>query len=712
MNLTFGERHSGSSKLAKAFAALVPSILVLATAEVILRALGYGFNPDFFLKLKREGQVFLTENHHFAWRFMPPATARAPLSFQFPENKPQDSFRVFVFGESAAMGDPEPAFGFSRILKVLLEAAYPDRKFEVINTAFPAINSHVIREIARDCAKQKGDVWIIYMGNNEVLGPYGATPTFGASAPTIAAVRSASFLSRYRIGQFVGELARKLRGRQFASSTQLIELLLSRPVPMDDPVLERIYAHFESNLRAIVRTGIKARSRVFLNTVVSNLKDCGPFIEGDPAPLTPEQRTKWERAFNEGVGLLGSGRTKEALGRFLEAAALSTNHAGLQFQMGRAHLALGDTNSAKRHLQLARDMDAFRARADSRINEIIRRIANEYPGEKVQLIDAERAFAGASQDGITGTDFMCDHVHFNFSGNYLLARLQAQAISSSFFGSTGERVEWLDQNTCARRLGLTDWNRYRFAVALQRQLSGDLFRRLVNHRELETMIQREIRSLLSANDAGTVGEQLAIYKDAIRANPEDWVLHDLLGNFLLGHSDRAGAIAACSNAVRIAPHSFTPRYKLGLLLNTPETAQKALPHLLAARQLRPMLPEVHAALGTAYTHLKKFEEADRSFRRAVCLDPSNEHAHIAWSESFLARGSVEQAARQLRQIIAANSNSLQAHIRLGLYYASRNQSNEAMHHFKEALRIDPRNETARRHTVFPRDLPGTGEAPR
>ena len=52
------------------------------------------------------------------------------------------------------MGDPEPAFGAGRYLEALLRERFPARKFEVVNVAITAINSHVIRAIARDCARQ------------------------------------------------------------------------------------------------------------------------------------------------------------------------------------------------------------------------------------------------------------------------------------------------------------------------------------------------------------------------------------------------------------------------------------------------------------------------------------------------------------------------------------------------------------------------------
>ena len=71
------------------------------------------------------------------------------------------------------MGMPNPAFSFGRILEVMLHERYPGCRFEVVNTSMTAINSHAILEIARDCSSQGGDLFVIYMGNNEVVGPYG-----------------------------------------------------------------------------------------------------------------------------------------------------------------------------------------------------------------------------------------------------------------------------------------------------------------------------------------------------------------------------------------------------------------------------------------------------------------------------------------------------------------------------------------------------------
>ena len=70
-----------------------------------------------------------------------------------PATKSPDTCRIFIFGESAAMGDPRPNYGAGCYLDVLLSERFPQSKFELINTSTTAINSHVILPIAQECAR-------------------------------------------------------------------------------------------------------------------------------------------------------------------------------------------------------------------------------------------------------------------------------------------------------------------------------------------------------------------------------------------------------------------------------------------------------------------------------------------------------------------------------------------------------------------------------
>ena len=154
--LKIPEQKPSRRRWFRVFAVCSPFLLLFAL-EAVLRVAGFGYPTRFFLKSTVRGETVWIENQEFTKRFFPPGLARSPQPLVLSGRKPKDTVRIFVFGESAAMGDPEPAFGFPRMLEVLLSAQYPDKRFEVVNVAVTAINSHVAREIARDCADKEAD---------------------------------------------------------------------------------------------------------------------------------------------------------------------------------------------------------------------------------------------------------------------------------------------------------------------------------------------------------------------------------------------------------------------------------------------------------------------------------------------------------------------------------------------------------------------------
>ncbi len=191
---------AGRRRLFWALTLLLP-LGVLAGAELILRAVGLGYPTHFFVSARDGTPGWYAENPRFGWRFFPRRLARAPDPVRVTRHKAPGTCRILVFGESAALGDPELAYGFSRILRELLEERCPGTRFEVLNVGMTAINSHVIRCIAEDCAGFDADLWILYMGNNEVVGPFGAGSIFGLKAPPLPITRLFLAARRMRIGQ-------------------------------------------------------------------------------------------------------------------------------------------------------------------------------------------------------------------------------------------------------------------------------------------------------------------------------------------------------------------------------------------------------------------------------------------------------------------------------------------------------------------------------
>jgi hypothetical protein len=161
------------------------------------------------------------------------------------------NFRLRRIGSA---GRPE-RHGFSRILKELLEERCPATKFEVVNVAMTAISSHVILRIARDCLPFQGDIWIIYMGNNEVIGPFGAGSVFGSKSPPMSLIRASLAAKRTRLGQMLEALWQRVASPKTRGSRRWegMKMMLNQQICCNRSVLQRVYDHFGSNLGEILR---------------------------------------------------------------------------------------------------------------------------------------------------------------------------------------------------------------------------------------------------------------------------------------------------------------------------------------------------------------------------------------------------------------------------------------------------------------------------
>ena len=397
---------------------LLLPLFALGLVELGLRVAGSGYRTSFFLPARINGRGVFIENDKFGWRFFPPQLARNPAPLVMGAEKPKDTYRIFILGESAALGDPEPAFGFGRWLEVLLEEHFPGKHFEVVCTAMTAINSHAILPIARECARHQGDLWIVYMGNNEFVGPFGPCSIFGRRVPPLALVRLNLALKKTRLGQWIAGLGSQSSGRK---SWGGMKMFTGHQLPPDDPRRLTVYDYFQANLEAILACAQRAGVKVVLSTVASNLKDCPPFGSLHSLNLTADQIKDWRQRFTAAVRDQTDGRLAEALTNFEAAARLDASFAELQFRWAQCLLALTNSAPAKLHFELARDCDSLPFRADTRLNQIIAQTASSHSNRGVAFLDGLGALSKDGTPGIAGREVFYEHVHLNFEGNYRLA---------------------------------------------------------------------------------------------------------------------------------------------------------------------------------------------------------------------------------------------------------------------------------------------------
>jgi hypothetical protein len=409
-------------------ALVVLPLLLLGGLEVDLRLSGYGYSTSFFEKIRVGEKDFLVDNENFSMRFFPPQLARWSGPVMMEARKPANTYRIFILGESAARGEPEPSYAASRYLEVLLNERFRNTHFEVVNLGITAINSHVILPIARDCAKADGDLWIIYMGNNEMVGPFGAATVFGARAPPLGFVRLNLAIQKTRMGQLLMDLGRKLNGKSSNTSWGGMKMFVGNQLPADDPRKEVVYENFERNLNDIVKAGLNSGAKILLNTVAVNLKDCPPFAALVNTNLSVTERTQFDKIYSEACSAEVQTNDAEAAQEFEQAAKLSPQFAELQYRWGECLLVLTNFAGAREHFKKACDDDALPFRADSRINDAIQKTAQQYAGDNLVFFDAAAAMAANTSNGICGRETFYEHVHLNFDGNFHLGRAWAEQV--------------------------------------------------------------------------------------------------------------------------------------------------------------------------------------------------------------------------------------------------------------------------------------------
>ena len=340
---------------------LVP-VLLLSGVELALRLAGYGYPTSFFKKMEIGGQEYWVDNDTFGFRFFPPALARIPAPVVMKAKKPPGSIRIFIFGESATMGDPQPHYGAGRYLETLLHARYPETSFEVVNTSMIAINSHVILPIARECAGHEGDLWIVYMGNNEMVGPFGAATVFGQKAPPLALVRLNLAIQRSRVGQLLLALSHRLH-KSNEASWRGMEMFLENKIPPGDPRKEVVYRSYSRNLEDILKAGAGAGAKIILSTVAVNLKDCPPFASLPETELAAATCPSYDSLHAAGAAALEHHDWSAAEQSLAKAASLFPRSADAQFLLAEALLRETNDPSAREHFEQAveDDMLPFRA---------------------------------------------------------------------------------------------------------------------------------------------------------------------------------------------------------------------------------------------------------------------------------------------------------------------------------------------------------------
>ncbi len=670
----------------------VATVAFFCALEAVLRLLGYGAPSTLFIPDERTGYV--RTNPRFTESFLPPQFDITPLSFRLSRHKEPGHIRVFVLGESAVRGIPEPGLSFVPLVRAHLQQAFPGRQIEVYNLGIVAINSHVVRQMAEEAADLEPDLMVVYMGNNEVVGPFGPGSATRSGMPPLSLIRASMWTSRTRTGQLVSRLLGWISGESnHAIQWRGMGTFTDSTVRGNDPRLDGVYSNFRANLTDIVRIARRHSIKAVVSTLVCNLEDNPPFASLHRAGLSAAQLERWTTAYGIGLRHWELRHGAQAIGPLREAIEIDPEYAEAHYLLGQALAMAGEPQGSRVQYLESVHWDALRFRPDPQINSIIREVAAGEPGTVV-LEDAalELGSDPLSKGPPTGRELLWEHVHFNWEGSKRVARLLARGSSEALLGDAKPAGRLLDDAGCAAAVGYSPLCQVRMLREMNSIVAKPPFTRQLTFGEDQVRYAHDLG--IAASEAGKEGQQEESRDrlvSAMRRDPDNADLALRLSEleFESGHPERA--LGSIDHALEIEPPSpdlLVRRSRTLAALNRIEEAQSAV---VEAIRLGPHHFMAYTELVEVLRRTGDFRTGQEILGHALAANPSSDYLRLTHADLLFYHGDQKEALRECQAVLAANPQSAEALGRLVSFFTREGRKDEAMSLMLRAREEQPLN---------------------
>ena len=402
-------------------------LLALVAAELTLRAFGWGGYPASIReagKLASGDTLCLVEpaasKPYFYANPTRPGYAEQ-TNFLMP--KPKGTVRIFLVGESAAKGYPQPRnLAVSSFLQAMLSDAWPEKKVEVINLGTTAVASFPLVYQVRDALKFSPDLFIFYTGNNEFFGAYGTASINAAGSLPLWALRWMRAARGLALVQVIDSWLYKGADE---NKSLMEEMIGQTVIPADSPLRKAAADNLAANLGTMLDDVRAAGVPAIVCTTASNESGLAPLGEDDVTGLDEKQQRELKRLMGEAADAADRDDFPRAVNLLRQAVQLAPRHARARFLLGQVLARAKQPELARVSFLEARDLDTMPWRPISLTEQAIRNTALV---KGAVFCDVAEIFRKGSPDGATGWELLDDHVHLSLSGQARAARSMVGAM--------------------------------------------------------------------------------------------------------------------------------------------------------------------------------------------------------------------------------------------------------------------------------------------
>ena len=390
---------------------LAASLVTLLLVELWLRAGGYTVGG----RLLKEGKnLKVRGDTKIALRFHEdtfPLTLKAPKGVK----------RVFFFGGSSTKGFPYQQYSWPSFFEAALESESGPARIQAVNFGVLQAAMRDVRIIFEELLKRgiRPDAVVIHSGNNELY--YNRVRILDEAHRPLPRLLSALSESR---------LAELIESRLPGSKVPEAPFPLHRLYPLNETNLRHVADAYEKDLLRIVRRCRSEQIPIVLTTVPINRDYWSPSFLAQPG-FTSERAAPLQALAAEGGQFFHAGKLDESEKKFRQVLSKMPNEPKSNFYLGRILLkknkgtrGQGDKPALSiehpvsdppianplLHLETALRHDVVVAlRPAPEFLERVRKIAKQFAGQSVYLIDFDRIFL--KRYGIDGRRLFIDNCH-------------------------------------------------------------------------------------------------------------------------------------------------------------------------------------------------------------------------------------------------------------------------------------------------------------
>ncbi|MCX7876102.1 MAG: GDSL-type esterase/lipase family protein [Melioribacteraceae bacterium] len=596
-------------------------IIFFILLEVGLRIFNYGEDLSMWVQATPGKKII---NANVAKRYFS-NVKNFPTTIEdiFDSTKSDNSFRVFVLGESSAAGYPfMPLGSFSRYLRKRLEITYPQKNIEVINLGMTAINSYTIRDFMPEVLKQKPDVILIYTGHNEYYGALGvgSLESLGNSRWLINLyLKLIHFKTVELIKDFLQWSGRFVFGEEKQKTgTLMSRMAKEQSIDFNSETFLAGIEQFDGNMRDIIEMCKDENVPLIFGTLASNLKDQKPFV------------TKNENEIFSASKVYKQAELENQKSNFKKADSL---------------------------YRIAKDYDLLRFRAPEKINRLIKQYKKEYG---VEVVDIDSIFSSLSPNGIIGNNLMTDHLHPTLEGFQIIGKAfydkmdylkllpkDKPAIESSLQDERTKKefiFPELDSVMAVQRIALlkNDWP---YVKPEEKKLESEIIplRNLVDSLSYEFLKNRitwlDAHFKLAENyllkkdfDNFIINMSALIYQYPVIVEYYNYM--DNVGLVLLKQKDYVNAKKIFWARYKLRPDAITTKW-LGNIALANNEIQTSIKFLEESMKYNPEDLQVLYNLSGAYALNKEFEKAKLTLKKLLQREPNYPGANELAQQLFI-----------------------------------------------------------------------------